>query len=275
DITIIEQDSYQEQLQNAKSWTITNKDLEFYPTNLPQEPKSPPLVSALKTAIEENHASFQFPGHNLGHKAPFSLTQLIGKSPFHYDVGEIKDQFTPQSPIIDAEKQAAEVFGASNTWFLLGGSTCGVLAAIMGTCSPGDTLILPRNCHISVISALVLCGAIPKYVFPDYDSHWDFATSVEKAIRELELEGKQPAAVLITSPTYNGICSNVTEISKLCHSRNIPLIVDEAHGAHFSFHPQLPISSLKQGADVVVQSTHKVLLSLTQSSMLHTSQNSL
>lgn len=98
---------------------------------------------------------------------------------------------------------------------------------------------------------------------------------VEEAIKELELEGKKPAAVLITSPTYNGICSNVKGISTLCHSYSIPLIVDEAHGAHFGFHPKLPLSALKQGADVVVQSTHKVLLSLTQSSLLHTSQNSL
>lgn len=92
---------------------------------------------------------------------------------------------------------------------------------------------------------------------------------VEKAIRELELEGRKPAAVFITSPTYHGICSNLREISLICHLNGIPLIVDEAHGAHFGFHPQLPMSALQQGADVAVQSTHKVLCSLTQSSMLH------
>lgn len=152
--------------------------MKFNPTKIPEEPKGPPLVSALKTTIEEKHAGFQFPGHNLGHKAPLSLTHLIGESPFKYDISEIRDQFSAKSPILEAEKQAAKVFGASKTWFLLGGSTCGVLAAVMGSCNPGDTLILPRNCHISVISALVLCGAFPKYVFPDYDSHWDVATSV-------------------------------------------------------------------------------------------------
>lgn len=94
---------------------------------------------------------------------------------------------------------------------------------------------------------------------------------VEKAINELELEGQKPAAVFVTSPTYHGICSNLKEISHLCHSRDIPLIVDEAHGAHFGFHPQFPVSALQQGADVAVQSTHKVLCSLTQSSMLHLS----
>ena len=94
---------------------------------------------------------------------------------------------------------------------------------------------------------------------------------MEKAIRELELEGRKPSAVFITSPTYHGICSNLREISLMCHLNGIALIVDEAHGAHFGFHPQLPMSALQQGADVAVQSTHKVLCSLTQSSMLHLS----
>ncbi|KNA18389.1 hypothetical protein SOVF_071110 isoform A [Spinacia oleracea] len=271
--SILEQNG-KDEFQNAKTWKTLNKDL------IPQETKvcSTPLVSAIEKAIEEKHATFQFPGHNKGLAAPSSLTRLIGDLPFLYDLSEIEDQFTQQSPILEAEKQAAKVFGSSQTWFLLGGSTCGVLAAIMGTCNSGDTLILPRNCHISAISALSLCGATPKYIFPDYDSHWDAATSVspsevEKAIKELELEGKKPAAVFITSPTYNGICSNVKEIATLCHSRDIPLIVDEAHGGHFGFHPQLPRSALQQGADVVVQSTHKVLLSLTQSSMLHASES--
>lgn len=96
---------------------------------------------------------------------------------------------------------------------------------------------------------------------------------VLKAIQALEMEGKKAAAVFITSPTYHGICSNLSEISELCHSRDIPLIVDEAHGAHFGFHSELPNSALRQGADLTVQSTHKVLCSLTQSSMLHMSGN--
>ncbi|EXC12833.1 Arginine decarboxylase [Morus notabilis] len=93
------------------------------------------------------------------------------------------------------------------------------------------------------------------------------------AIQELEMEGRKPAAVFITSPTYHGICSNLSEISQLCHSHGVPLIVDEAHGAHLGFHPRMPNSALQQGADLAVQSTHKVLCSLTQSSMLHMSGN--
>ncbi|GLT62824.1 hypothetical protein SLA2020_354320, partial [Shorea laevis] len=170
------------------------------------------------------------------------------------------------------------LFGSSETWFLVGGTTCGVQAAIMATCSPGEFLILPRNSHISATSAMVFSGAQPKYIIPQYDFDWDIAggvtsSQVEQAIKELEMEGRKAAAVFITSPTYHGICSNLTEISELCHSHGIPLIVDEAHGAHLGFHPQLPNSALQQGADLAVQSTHKVLCSLTQSSMLHMSGN--
>lgn len=179
-------------------------------------------------------------------------------------------------PILEAQKEASKLFGASETWFLVGGTTCGIQAAIMATCSPGEYLILPRNSHLSAVSAMVLSGAIPKYIIPEYDHVWDIAAGVtplqvKEAIKDLEIEGRKAAAVFITSPTYHGICNNVAEISLLCHSHGIPLIVDEAHGAHLGLHLQLPHSALQQGADLAVQSTHKVLCSLTQSSMLHMS----
>ncbi|KAK2646194.1 hypothetical protein Ddye_021389 [Dipteronia dyeriana] len=241
----------------------------------------PPLVSALKASAKQNAASFHFPGHNRGRAAPSSLTQLIGLRPFTYDLPELPELgnlYSPEGPIFEAQKQAAELFGALETWFLVGGTTCGIQAAIMATCYPGDYLILPRNSHISAISAMVLSGVIPKYIIPEYNCDWDIAggvipSQVEKAINELDKDGRKAAAVFITSPTYHGICSNLSEISKLCHYHEIPLIVDEAHGAHLGFHPQLPFSALQQGADLAVQSTHKVLCSLTQSSMLHLSGN--
>ncbi|XP_062115311.1 uncharacterized protein LOC133829600 [Humulus lupulus] len=240
-----------------------------------------PLVSALKTKAQQNAATFHFPGHNRGRGAPSSLTQLIGLKPFIHDLAAIPelDNLTyPHGPILDAQKEAAKLFGALETWFLVGGTTCGIHAAIMATCSPGDYLIIPRNCHLSATSAMVLSGAIPKYIIPEYDVEWDIAvgvlpSQVEKAIEELEKEGRKPAAVFVTSPTYHGICSNISEISQLCHSHGIPLIVDEAHGAHLGFHPHMPNSALQQGADLAVQSTHKVLCSMTQSSMLHMSGN--
>lgn len=240
-----------------------------------------PLVSALKAAGKENAASFHFPGHNRGHGAPPLLSQVIGERAFRHDLPELPELdnlFAPNGPILEAQKMAAVLFGALETWFLVGGTTCGIQAAILATCSPGDTVILPRNSHISAISAMVLSGALPKYIMPDYDSNWDISggitpSQVERALKELETEGRKAAAVFIVSPTYHGICSNIAAISELCHSHCIPLIIDEAHGAHFGFHELLPCSALHQGADIAVQSTHKVLSSLTQSSMLHMSGN--
>ncbi|XP_065045969.1 uncharacterized protein LOC135583774 isoform X2 [Musa acuminata AAA Group] len=244
------------------------------------EASSAPLVQALKSTAEQDVACFHFPGHNRGKAAP-NLSNLTGPGAFLHDLPELPeldDLFSPKGAILDAQAEAAKLFGASETWFLVGGTTCGIQASIMATCCPGDVLILPRNAHISATSGLVLSGAVPKYILPEYNSCWDIAagirpSQVEAAIKELEEVGKTAAAVLITSPTYHGICSNLNEITKVCHSRCIPVIVDEAHGAHFRFHPNFPSTALEQGADLAVQSTHKVLSSLTQSSMLHMSGN--
>ncbi|KAI4332030.1 hypothetical protein L6164_016971 [Bauhinia variegata] len=241
----------------------------------------PPLVSALKATAEVDVATFHFPGHNRGHAAPSSLIGLIGLKPFLYDLNGLPELGTlscPRGAILEAQKEAAKLFGSSETRFLVGGTTCGIQAAIMATCSPGESLILARNSHSSAISAMVLSGALPKYIIPEYNCNWDIATyinplDVRRAIEDLEREGRRARAVFITSPTYHGVCSSLSEISELCHSHHIPLIVDEAHGAHFKFHPQLPDTALEQGADLAVQSTHKVLCSLGQSSMLHMSGN--
>ncbi|KAK6944672.1 Orn/Lys/Arg decarboxylase, major domain [Dillenia turbinata] len=149
----------------------------------------PPLVSALKASAQQNVASFHFPGHNRGHAAPSSLTKLIGIKPFIHDLPELPELdnlFSPEGPILDAQVQASKLFGSSETWFLIGGTTCGIQAAIMATCSPGDSLILPRNSHISAISALMLTGALPKYIIPEYDSEWDIAGGVTPLQASLE-----------------------------------------------------------------------------------------
>ncbi|KAG0498483.1 hypothetical protein HPP92_002779 [Vanilla planifolia] len=274
---------------NSRKQGITcssNDNVPDTATLLSDPPRIPynntaPLVDALRASALKDVASFHFPGHNRGQAAPPSLSNITGISTFIHDLPELPeldDLFSPKGVILEAQTKAAELFGASQTWFLVGGSTCGIQASIMATCSPGKTLILPRNCHISAISGLVLSGAIPKYVTPEYSPEWDMPggitpCQVEKSIKELEAEKKTVAAVLVTSPTYHGICSNISEIASVCHSYGIPVIVDEAHGAHFAFHSKFPCTSLQQGADIVVQSTHKVLSSLTQSSMLHMSGN--
>ncbi|VAH96908.1 unnamed protein product [Triticum turgidum subsp. durum] len=243
----------------------------------PVQGATAPLVQALKSTAAQDVSCFHFPGHNQGKAAPSSMLDLIGAGAFSHDLPELPeldDLFYPNGVILDAQNQAAQLFGSSKTWFLVNGSTCGIQAAVMATCCPGDYIVVPRNCHISVISALVLSGAVPKYIVPEYNSAWDIAggitpSQVDKALKELEKDDKKVGAVLVTSPTYHGICSDVQCIVDVCHPLHIPVIVDEAHGAHFRFHHSFPSTAIEQGADLAVQSTHKVLNSLTQSSMLH------
>ena len=140
-----------------------------------------PLVQALQSTASQDVACFHFPGHNRGKAAPSSLSKLIGSGAFLHDLPELPeldDLFSPKGVILDAQKRAAQLFGSSKTWFLVNGTTCGIQASVMATCSPGDYLIVPRNCHISVISALVLSGAVPKYIIPEYSSAWDIAGGI-------------------------------------------------------------------------------------------------
>uniref|UniRef100_A0A9I9DF67 Orn/Lys/Arg decarboxylases family 1 pyridoxal-P attachment site domain-containing protein n=1 Tax=Cucumis melo TaxID=3656 RepID=A0A9I9DF67_CUCME len=169
----------------------------------------PPLLNALKVSAERNAARFHFPRHNRGRAGPSSFTQHIGLKPFMHDLPnlpELDNLFYPEGPILEAQQQAAKLFEASETWFLVGGTTCEIQAAIMATCSPRDHIIFPRNSHVSVILALVLSGAIPKYIMPMYDSNWDIVGEVtpseaNRAIKYIEMEGQKASAVFVTSPT--------------------------------------------------------------------------
>lgn len=233
-----------------------------------------PLVSTLAAAANRSTAAFHTPGHKRGQSAPLPLLELLGKSTFRADLPELPDLdnlFAPEGAIAQAQLLAADAFGAEQTWFLANGSTCGIEAAILATCNPGDKLILPRNMHQSAIAALILSGAVPIFVLPEYDAEWDLAhPPTAKAIAQALHDHPDAKAVLIVSPTYHGVCADVEAIAQLTHQFNLPLIVDEAHGAHFAFHPDLPKPALAAQADLVVQSTHKTLSALTQAAMLHT-----
>ena len=144
----------------------------------------------------------------------------------------------------------------------------------MATCGPGDKIIVPRNAHRSVIAGLVLAGAMPVFVEPEYAPELGLVLGIAAdAIASALHHHPDTRAVLLVSPTYHGICSEIAAIADLAHAHHLPLLVDEAHGAHFGFHPHLPTTALAQGADLVVQSTHKLLGALTQASMLHTQGN--
>ncbi|MEA5604222.1 aminotransferase class I/II-fold pyridoxal phosphate-dependent enzyme [Nostoc sp. UHCC 0252] len=232
-----------------------------------------PLLDALKTNAARLHAPFYTPGHKLGEGISQPLANLLGKAVFRADLTELADLdnlFTPQGVIQEAQQLAAAAFGASQTWFLVNGSTCGIEAAILATCGTGDKIILPRNVHSSAIAGLILSGAIPIFLNPEYDSVLDIAHSITPNALESALQQHPDAkAVLTVYPTYYGVCGDLSAIANITHQHNIPLLVDEAHGAHFAFHPELPTPALAAGADLTVQSIHKVLGAMTQASMLH------
>ncbi len=236
-----------------------------------------PLLKTLQASAQRHHAPFYTPGHKRGQGIPQPLADWLGKSVFQADLPELPELdnlFAPTGVIQEAQQLAAEAFGAQKTWFLVNGSTAGVMAAILATCGTGDKIILPRNIHQCAIAGLVLSGAVPVFINPEYDPSAYLANSITAAAVAGALEQHPDAkAVMMVYPTYHGVCGDIRAIAQLAHQYNIPLLVDEAHGPHFAFHPELPPSALSCGADLAVQSTHKVLGAMTQASMLHLQGN--
>jgi arginine decarboxylase len=231
-----------------------------------------PLISALQATKQKNAVFFCTPGHKLGRNIPQQMSELLEHNPFQADFPDLSgfNLYEPNGVIASAQALATQAFGAERTWFLINGSTVGIIAAILATCGPGDKIILPRNIHTSAIAGLILSGAHPIFIHPDYDSDWDLAHCITPQAVATALERyPETKAILMVSPTYHGACGDVAAIATLAHHHGIPLLVDEAHGAHFAFHSDLPMSALESGADLVVQSTHKLLSALTQASMLH------
>ena len=232
-----------------------------------------PLLETLKTLANRPDAAFYAPGHKRGNGMNLLLQNLFGSQVFKADLPELPELdnlFAPAGVIESAQELAAEAFGAEQTRFLVNGSTGGIIASIWATCRSGDKIIVPRNVHQSVISGLIFSGAIPVFLQPEYNPDWDLAYSITPQAVETALKQHSDIkAVLMVYPTYQGICGDIQKIAKITHQYNIPLLVDEAHGPHFHFHSDLPLAALTDGADLVVQSIHKVLGAMTQASMLH------
>ncbi len=247
------------------------------PLDIASSQMATPLLDVLEHCAQSSNAAFYTPGHKRGQGTPGILSDLFGGKVWRSDLPELPELdnlFAPQTAIKAAQDLAAEAFGADQTWFLVNGSTCGVIASILAVCEPGDKIILPRNVHQSAISGLILSGAVPVFVSPEYDADRQIAHSVTlQAVEESLRQHPDSKAVMIVYPTYYGVCGNVRAIADLAHQYNLPLLVDEAHGAHFAFHPNLPDSALSAGADLTVQSIHKTLSAMTQAAMLHCQGN--
>ncbi len=238
-----------------------------------------PIVEALKTAY--NHPTYQFhiPGHTKGFGTLPEFRRLVGKKALMVDTTDEFDNLgtlTPATgPIKEAEELAAKAFGAKRTFFLINGSTIGNLAIAMGLTRKGQKVIVNRNCHRSILTGLIISGAEPLWIIPEKLSDWGLWGNIEAKDVETLLENNDDvSAVWITNPTYEGVVSDIESIAKICKKFDVPLIVDEAHGCLWNFNDKLPTSSLKLGADIVVHSLHKTGGSMSQSSMLHVSENS-
>jgi arginine/lysine/ornithine decarboxylase len=232
-----------------------------------------PILNTLHRLAVTKNAAFYAPGHKKGRAIPGNLSDLLGNKVFRADLPELPELdnlFAPEGVIKEAQTLAAKTFSADQTWFLVNGSTCGIVAAILATCHAGEKIILPRNIHRSAIAGLIVSGAIPIFIDPEYDRATRLAYNINpEAVAKTLQKHPDAKAVMVLHPTYQGVCSDLGEIADVTHAHNIPLLVDEAHGAHFAFHPQLPPAALSLGADLSVQSTHKVLSAMTQASMLH------
>lgn len=235
-----------------------------------------PLAEALEEVRRSRLVPFDVPGHKRGFGNP-DLTDFLGSRCLSVDVNSMKpldNLMHPDGVIKEAEETAAEAFNAAHAFFMVGGTTSAVQAMIWASVRTGDEIILPRNVHQSVLNALVLCGAVPVYINPKVLPLPGIAAGM--TVNDLLCAVKShpnAKAVFINNPTYYGICSDLKQLTETAHRFGLTVLVDEAHGAHFHFGENLPISAMDAGADLSAVSMHKSGGSLTQSSLLLCGKN--
>lgn len=231
---------------------------------------------SLAKILDELHNSDQYPLHMPGHKRDYSPEKLLSGA-YSLDITEIEgydNLYDAQGILREAMDRAGKLYRCPNTYFLVNGSTTGVITAIYAVTNQGDHIIIASNCHRSVYSTIELRELTADYMEPDKLLCDDIyggikPESVKKTIEESIEKGIRPAAVVITSPNYDGIISDIEGIVKAAHGYKVPVIVDEAHGAHLSLHKDLPKGAIEAGADIVIHSTHKTLAAMTQTALLH------
>ncbi len=232
-----------------------------------------PLLSAVEQLIDTKPAYFRIPGHRLERGVSSRWTDKTGDKIFAYDVTETPltdDLHAPEGAIRRAQELLSELYGADESFFLVNGTTCGNEAMIISAAFEGQEIMVARNAHKSALMGLVLSGAKPVYVMPEAISEWGIQGAVEpERVRTLFRVHPECRALFLVSPTYYGVCSDLEKIAGICHENGALLLVDEAHGAYLYFDKSAKYGALACGADICVQSMHKVTGALTQSSVLH------
>ncbi len=232
-----------------------------------------PLFDALLEYVNNNTIPFHVPGHKKGNGIWKDFQSFIGINAFSIDVTvfqQVDSLHKPTGVIKEAQELAADAYNADYTFFSINGTSGAIQAMIMSVVNPGDKIIVPRNVHKSVTAGIILSGAIPVYMQPEIDHSVGVALNVTpETVENVISNNKDAKAVLIINPTYYGVATDIKRIADIVHKNGMLLIVDEAHGPHLRFNKKLPLSALDAGADICSQSTHKIIGSMTQSSMLH------
>ncbi|WP_246880006.1 aminotransferase class I/II-fold pyridoxal phosphate-dependent enzyme [Bacillus suaedae] len=232
-----------------------------------------PLFTGVRTHAEKQPIQFHIPGHKQGAGMDPEFRSFIGENALSIDlinIAPLDDLHHPHGIIKEAQQLAAEAFGADHTFFSVQGTSGAIMTMIMSVCGPGDKIIVPRNVHKSIMSAIIFSGATPIFIHPEIDprlgiSHGITIDSVERALTA----HPDAKGLLVINPTYFGISGNLIQIVELAHSFDVPVLVDEAHGVHIHFHDDLPVSAMQAGADMAATSVHKLGGSMTQSSILN------
>ena len=237
-----------------------------------------PIVEALINAYNKGSYHFHIPGHTRGGGVYEPFKKFMGDKFFRCDMTDEFDGIgtlnPPTGPIKEAEELCAELFGAQKSLFLLNGSTVGNIAIAMALSLQGKKIIVNRNCHRSVLTGMIVSGAEPLWVIPNKLEDWSLWGKINPAdIENLLNTHNDVEMVWLTNPTYEGVVSDIKEISRICKAHNVPLVVDEAHGTLWKFNNELPTPSLDLGADIVVQSFHKTGGSMSQTSVMHISKD--
>lgn len=232
-----------------------------------------PLFTGLIEHARRQTIPFHIPGHKRGRGMDPEFRDFIGEAALSIDLINIApadDLHRPRGIIKEAQELAARAFGADRTFFSVQGTSGAIMTMIVATCKPNDKILVPRNAHKSVLSAIVLSGAHPIFMQPELDPRLGVAHGVSLSTVKATLKEHPDAkALLVVNPTYFGVCADLKGIVEEAHSYGVPVLVDEAHGVHIHFHPELPLSAMEAGADMAATSVHKLGGSLTQSSILN------
>jgi len=229
------------------------------------------LFDAVRKYVDDKVVPFHVPGHKQGRGIP-ELREYLGERVLQMDANGMEDLDYANNPtgvIYEAEKLLAHAFGAQNAYFLVNGTTAGVQAMILSACEPGDKVIIPRNAHKSTIGGIILSGAMPVYIQPEINEKLGIAMGItEESLKKAIKENPHAKAVFLINPTYYGAASDLKAIVRIAHRHEMAVLVDEAHGAHMSFHDDFPLTAMEVGADMSAASVHKTAGSMTQSSVL-------